>query len=164
MQPQPYQIKPINRTCSGTGRDLEPGERVRSVLIERDGEFVRLDFGADAWQGPPENALAYWSSRVPEPEPKKAAGLDPDQMLSYFEQLVEDAIPAQDQLRYVLALFLLQKRRLRLDGSRSDGDIEYLQLSGTHGEGPYEIPDQQLSEVEIERLQAELDIGLRTEN
>jgi hypothetical protein len=86
--------------------------------------------------------------------------LDPTALLSYFEQLVEDGNPAHDRLRYVLALFLLQKRRLRLDGSRIDGDVEYLQLSGSRGEGPYEIPDQQLAETEIRELQAELNHSL----
>jgi hypothetical protein len=93
---------------------------------------------------------------VPAPENKPASALDPDAMLGYFEHLIEDANPGHDKLRYVLALYLLQKRRLRLDGSRVEGDVEYLQLSGSRGEGPYEIPDQQLAETEIRQVQLEL--------
>jgi ParB-like chromosome segregation protein Spo0J len=84
-------------------------------------------------------------------------------MLRYFEQLVEDANLTQEKLAYVLALYLLQRRRLRLDGSRAEGDRQLLQLSGTRGEGPWEIRDQQLSADEVARLQTELNQHLERE-
>src|SRR5688500_7069795 len=99
--------------------------------------------------------VGLWRSRAPEAVPRPAA-LDPEAMLAYFEQLAEDANPGHDKLRYVLALYLLQKRRLRLDGARVDDDGEFLQLSGSKGEGPYEIRDQQLADDEIKTLQSEL--------
>ena len=155
-----YQFKPIGKTCAATGQPLAPGERVYSVVVERNHELVRLDFSPQGWSGPPDGTIGQWRCVVPTPETKPASVLDPDALLSYFEHLVEDANPAHDKLRYVLALFLLQKRRLRLDGSRVDGETEYLQLSGSRGEGPYEIPDQQLAESEIRQLQAELNHSL----
>lgn len=151
-----YQIRPIGKTCAATGQPLVPGERVYSVVVEQNGTLVRMDYSPAGWSGAPDGALGQWRCTVPHPEATSGPALDPDELFAYFEQLVEDANPAQDQLRYVLALFLLQKRRLRLDGSRVDDDGEFLQLSGCRGEGPYEIPDQQLAESEIRRLQAEL--------
>jgi hypothetical protein len=155
-----YQFKPIGKTCAATGQPLVPGDRIYSVVVERNAELVRLDYSPQGWSGPPDGMIGLWRCVVPVPETKSASALDPDAMLSYFEHLVEDANPAHDKLRYVLALYLLQKRRLRLDGSRIDGDVEYLQLSGSRGEGPYEIPDQQLAETEIRQLQAELNHSL----
>jgi hypothetical protein len=155
-----YHFKPIGKICAATGQPLMPGERIYSVVVERNDELERLDFSPQGWSGPPEGTLGQWRCIVPAPETRPASVLDPTALLSYFEQLVEDGNPAHDRLRYVLALFLLQKRRLRLDGSRIDGDVEYLQLSGSRGEGPYEIPDQQLAETEIRELQAELNHSL----
>ncbi len=60
------------------------------------------------------------------------------------------------RLRYVLALLLLQKRRLELDGSRLDGEIEYLVLIGTKGEGPFEVRDEQLDAEEIASVEEQL--------
>jgi hypothetical protein len=158
-----YHIRPLGKTCAGSGQPLEPGTRVFSVLVERSGELVRLDYAAAEWKGAPAGSVGQWQCAVPELDPNKGAVLDPEALLSYFEQVLENANPAQEQLAYVLALFLLQKRRLRLEGSRADGDIQYLQLTGSRGEGPFEVRDQQLPDDEIKRLQGEIGRSLQTE-
>jgi hypothetical protein len=151
-----YHFRPLGKSCAATGGPLEPGTIVESVLIERQGTFERLDFSPAGRHGMPSDAFARWRCRVPAPQRQSEAPLDPDALMKYFEQLVEDANPAHDRLRYVLALILLQRRRLRLDGSRDDGEQNCLQLSGARGEGPYEITDQQLTEAEIRDLQTEI--------
>ncbi len=158
-----YHVRPLGKNCAGTGEPLEPGSKVYSVLVSQDEELVRLDFSEAGWQGPPEGTIGQWTCRVPEMEQHKPKGLDPDAMLAYFEQILEDPNPVQEKMAYVLSLFLLQRRRLKLDGCRIDGEIEYLQLSGSRGEGPYEVRDQQLTEEEIKRLQAELHLCLESE-
>ena len=84
--------------------------------------------------------------------------------MRYFEQLSEDPNPAHDQMHYVLALLLLQKRRFRLDGQRTDEDgNEFLQVIGSKSEGPYEVADQDLDEQQIANLQATLNAQLEAE-
>ena len=158
-----YQFKSIGKTCAGTGQPLKPGSRCHSVLVERDGQMYRLDYSEEGWKGPPEDAIGEWEASVPDENPKPK-NIDTEALMRYFEQLCEDANPAHDQIRYVLALLLLQKRRLRLDGSRTDDDgDEFLQFIGSKSEGPYEIPDQQLSEDEISALQSSLNEQLEEE-
>lgn len=158
-----YQLKPIGKTCARTGQDLQPGASCHSVVVERDGQFVRLDFSEAGWQGTPEGTVGEWTSVVPAAT-AKAPAIDPESLLRYFEQLCEDANPGHNQMRYVLALLLLQKRRLRLEGSRQDEDgSEYLQLIGSKSEGPFEVLDQQLDETEIVQLQASLNRQLESE-
>jgi hypothetical protein len=151
-----YNFRPLGKNCAATGGPLQPGTIVQSVLIERQGNFERLDFSPTGWKGLPSGALARWRCRVPESQRPRETPLDAEALLSYLEQLIEDANPAHAKLRYVLALLLLQRRRLKLDGSRREDEDEYLQVSGSRGEGPYEILDQQLSEMEIKQLQAEI--------
>lgn len=151
-----YVIRSLGKTCAATGRAFAPGERVVSVVLERNGTHERLDFAERDWKEPPPMTVGFWRCRVPDADVRSGAALDPEAMLAYFEQLAEDANPGHDQLRYVLALYLLQKRRLRLDGARVSDDGEYLQLSGSKGEGPYEIRDQQLADDQIKSLQSEL--------
>jgi hypothetical protein len=158
-----YHLKPVGRTCTATGDALVPGATCYSALVEQGGELVRLDYCTAAWTGPPEGAVAHWKMQVPESDGTKPKPLNPDALLHYFEQLTEDANPAQEKFAYVIALLLMQKRRLRIDGSRRDGETEYLQFLGSQGEGPFEVRDQRLSEEEIAGLQNELNTHLSGE-
>ncbi len=151
-----YHLKPIGKTCAATGRPFKPGERCHSVLVERDGQFVRLDFSEEGWKGPPPDALAYWTCRYPESREEKPRRLDTESLMQLFEQLMEDPNPAQEKLCYVLALLLLQRKRLSLEGSREVDGVEYLEFNGKMGEGPFLVRDQQLSDEEIQQIQHEL--------
>lgn len=158
-----YQFRTIGKTCAGSGREFRPGERVHCVLVERNGELVRLDYSNDGWKGSPEGTVGEWSAQIPDGAPRPPV-LDTEGLLRYFEQLCEDPNPAHDQFRYVLALLLLQKRRLRLEGSRSDEDgNDFLQVIGSKSEGPFEIRDQRLTEAEIAQLQQAITVQLTQE-
>lgn len=158
-----FHLKPIGRNCAATGEELLPGSKCFSAFVERDGQRIRLDYSEEGWTGPPEGTIGYWQSIVPEPDDTKAKPLDTDALMRYFEQLSEDANPAQEKLRYVLSLLLLQKRRLRIEGSRQEGETEFLELVGSQSEGPFEVRDQQLDDAEIELLQNDLNAHLATE-
>ena len=107
--------------------------------------------------------LGDWITIVPD-DGAKSQTLDTESLFRYFEQLCEDANPAHDKLRYVLALLLLQKRRLRLEGThRDEDDNDFLDLIGSKSEGPYEVPDLSLDEDEIAQLQASLNHQLEEE-
>ena len=151
-----YHFKPLGKTCAATGRELVPGSLCHSVLVEQNGQMVRFDYSDAGWTGEPEGTVGYWRCLVPQSSEAKARPLDADALLRCLEQLSEEANPAQEKFRYVLALLLLQKRRLKLEGSRRDGDIELLELVGSQGEGPFEVRDHRLSNEEIEQLQREL--------
>ncbi|MHC4876275.1 MAG: hypothetical protein ACYTGL_07240 [Planctomycetota bacterium] len=158
-----YHIKPAARACAATGREFQPGEQCHSVLVERDGQLLRLDYAEEAWTGPPDDSLGDWLTLIPDTGSQKKT-VDTESLFRYFEQLCEDANPAHDKLRYVLALLLLQKRRLRLDGThRGEDETDYLDLIGSKSEGPYEVPDQSLDESEIAQLQATLNQQLEEE-
>ena len=150
-----YRVRPIGGECAGTGLPLTPGAVVRSVLIEMDEDLVRRDFSDDGWAGEPERTLAVWRSVVPTPAAKKA-GLDVDEQFARFELLAEEDAPHQAPLTYVLSLWLMRRRRVRLEGTISEDGVDRLVVHGTRGEGPFHIRDQQLSAGQVEELQAAL--------
>jgi len=152
-----YRFKPISKTCAGTGKPLVAGTLCYSVLVERNGLQERLDFSAEGWNGLPEDAVGFWKCHVPFPASRQVSTTDPETLLRYFEQLVEDRNPYHERLAYVLALYLLQRRRLRLDGAHEADGVEFLELSGSRGEGPYEVRDQKISEAEMTQLRQTLD-------
>ncbi|MBM79746.1 MAG: hypothetical protein CMJ78_04020 [Planctomycetaceae bacterium] len=155
-----YTVKPIGAKCAATEIELEPGSTCHSVLVDQDGEILRLDFSEDGWSGPPENSIAHWQCQVPQVDLNKPKPLDTDALMTCFEQLEEDANPGQDKFKYVLALLLLQKKRLRLEGSHFEDEVEYLELTGIHGEGPFRVLDQDLTDQEIAELQQSLNSEL----
>ena len=158
-----YHLKPVGKVCAATQRELVSGEICHSALIELDGEITRLDFTEEGWSGPPEGSIADWHTVVPDFAAKPKT-VDTASLMTYFEQLCEDANPAHEQLRYVLALLLLQKRRLRLEGSRTDDDgNDFLEFIGSKSEGPFEVQDSDLTEEEIAGLQATLNAQLQQE-
>lgn len=150
----------MGKMCAGTGEPLVPGTRVHSVLVDRGQEQIRLDFSEAAWTGPPEGTVGHWRSVVPEPIAAGPKPIDTEALFRFFEETAEDQNPVQEKFRYVVALLLLQKRRLQLEGSRKDGEIEYLELIGSRSEGPFEVRDQHLSPEEIQQLQNDLNAHL----
>ncbi|WP_166826100.1 hypothetical protein [Thalassoroseus pseudoceratinae] len=150
-----YRVKSIGKTCAGTGKPLAPGSVCHSILIDEDGETVRRDFSEEAWEGPPEDALGYWQCKVPESQAKRRP-LDTESLFEFFEDLNEDCNHAQEKFRYVVALMLLQKRRLRLEGSSDEDGPVKLELYGSQGEGPFFMKDLQLRPEEIQALEDEL--------
>jgi hypothetical protein len=153
-----YQVKPVGKSCASTGESFSPGEHCHSILIEEQGEVVRFDYSLEGWPGePPEGFLAHWQTQIPEEQQSdQPKPLDAEALFEFFEQIIEDANPAQEKIKYVLSLLLMQKKRLKLERSDLDDDQTMLRLSGSQGEGPYLIRDQQLSDEEIQQLQQEL--------
>lgn len=157
-----YRLKPLGTTCAATGEPLLPGETVHSVATAstdvEDG-FDRVDYSENGWQSlDPETTdsfLAVWKAVVPPPVAKKA-GLDVDEQMLRFEQLAEEDAPHQGPLLYVLALWLVRKRRLKIEGSFEEDGVERLKLNGVRGEGIFEIRDQTLGMNDIAALQAAL--------
>lgn len=151
-----YSFRPIGRVCAATGVELTPGTLCRSALIERDGRFDRLDYLATAWSQAPDGAIGHWRCRVPEPATPQVRRLDPDELMTQFERLEDAGHEQVRRLRYVLALLLLQRKRLQLEDTRSDDDVDWLVLIGTKGEGPFDVRDERLAPEEIAAVQQEL--------
>ena len=98
----------LGRVCEITGAPFQPGDKVYSVLYEKDGQINRRDVCAAAWRTTPrpENTLAWWSTRVRADEGKdKKVKLAPnDALTALFVSLADK--PGQEALRYTLALLL----------------------------------------------------------
>jgi hypothetical protein len=157
-----FNIRPLGKTCAATGEPLRSGQPCWSVLVERDGKLVREDYSADAWQGPPDNAIGHWSCVVPKlPGADRPQLMDTDSLFDYFQQLNESPNKIQQQYRYVLALLLLRKRKLTLEDVVDIDDRPTMRLIGTGGEGVFEVPEEQLNESQISALQEQLFDGGR---
>ena len=105
-----FEVQRCTRHCAKTEREFRPGETFVSVLMAEGAEVVRYDYSLEAWDQPPENAVGWWKSVMPEPNAKKVNWAPNDVMLHYFETLESDASKAD--VRYVLALLMVRRRIL----------------------------------------------------
>ena len=118
-----WRIAKRSRTCAHSGAAIETGRPFYSALIETGDLFERRDFSIDAWPEVDKTAFfSHWKNKGGEPE--KRPPVDFDRLLSFFDRLEGEEGREKRLLRYVLALVLARRRRLRLDdmSKTADGD------------------------------------------
>lgn len=150
-----YQIQANSRRCAATGRALEPGERFYSVLLEEDGRLVRHDYARDAWAGPPEGAFGFWSGRVPAEGTRRLA-VDEDTLLDCFTRMEREADPRRLAFRYVLALLLMRRKRLRFEEARPADGGEVMTLRCARTGVRHEVVNPGLGADELAEVQGEV--------
>ena len=149
-----YQIQANTRRCSATGRVLLPGERIFSVLREEQGKLVRQDFAADAWKGPPEGAFSFWAGKVPNSDEDRRPRIDDDLLMDCFRRLRGQT--EQDRFRYVVALLLLRRKRLKFDSSRMEEGREVLCFRDPRTREAHEAVNPNLSDDAIAAVQEDV--------
>jgi hypothetical protein len=150
-----FEVQRCTRRCAKSDRELQPGEAFFSVLVPQGASVVRLDFAVDAWEGPPEGALGWWQSRLPEANAHKMHWAPNDVMLHYFEEL--EGRPDQADARYVLALLMVRRRILRLEATETDdGGGETLVLFCSRNDTEYRLAATMPSAERAAEIQNEL--------
>ncbi len=151
-----YQIQPITRRCHVTGRDLKVGERYYTALLEEGDHFVRQDFSTEVWQGPPPDAFSFWSGKVPPPEDAFKPRFDDDLLEECFQRLEGQEEPSRVHFRYVVALLLVRRRRLKLEQTSVDGGVEIMTLCCPRTQETYRVINPGLNEEAMSQAQNEV--------
>lgn len=151
-----YQIQPNTRRCEVTGRELKPGERFYTALLEEGDHFVRKDYGSESWQGPPSGAFSFWSGKVPQPEDAHKPRFDDDLLEECFHRLEGQTEPSKLNFRYVIALLLMRRKRLRFDQIVKDGSEERICVTCASNGEKYQLVNPRLGDEEMARVQEEV--------
>ena len=151
-----YQIQPNTRRCAQSGRELQPGDKFFSVLLEADGKFVRQDYCSEAWPGPPHGSFSFWSGRIPAGEENQRTPIDDELLLDCLQRLEGETEPARVNFRYVVALLLMRRKRLRFEEARTEGEQEILVLRCARTQNTYRVRNPQLNEEEMAAVQEEV--------
>ena len=148
-----YQIQPNTRRCAASGRELKPGERYFSVLLDEGGAFVRRDYAEEAWQGPPADAFSFWAGRVPAAGARRRPPIDDDMLLECFGRLEGRTDAAGENFRYVLALLLMRRKRFRFEEARTEAGREVLVLRCARTGARHEVANPGLGDAEMTAVQ-----------
>jgi hypothetical protein len=151
-----YQIQPSSRHCASSGRELKPGEKCFSVLLDEGGTFVRKDYGVEAWQGPPPGAFSFWQGRVSAGQAPRRPPIDDDLLLDCFTRLEGQDEPGRVNFRYVLALLLVRRRRFKLEDARQQDGREVLRLRCARTGARHEVTNPGLADEELEAVQEDV--------
>ena len=148
--------KPLGQ-CHGTGRQIEAGEEYYGALVESEEGLKRQDFCADFWDEHKPEVFCYWKSKLPHPDEKKKLFVDDDMLMAFFERLTGESEQEKINFRFVLALVLMRKRRLKYDSSKNEdgGEIWRLRIPGGDKEF-VELINPHLDEEQIEHLSSQI--------
>ena len=151
-----YDIAAPGRICTATNRELKPGEPFVAVLLDEAGKFVRKDYAADAWTGPPEKYVAFWTGRIPPGDKQRKSTINDDLLMEWFQHLAGNPEPNRRNIRYVVALLLMRRKRLKFEDAKRQGGVDVLVLRDARTGSRHEITDPRLSEDEIVAVQEEV--------
>jgi hypothetical protein len=145
------------RVCAASGRELSPGDRFWAVLVEDGGKFVRKDYAADAWPGPPAGAVAHWAGTVPAADKPRRPVVNDDALRDCFDRLAGATDPDGLNFRYVAALLLMRRKRFKFeDAFRDEAGRDVMLVRDARGGAVHQVTDPRLTDDQVAAVQAEV--------
>ncbi len=154
--------KPLGQCC-GTGKKIEYGEEYFAALVETDEGLERRDFCADYWESEKPDVFCYWKSKLASPDEKKQIFVDDEMLMAFFERLGREKEQEKINFRFVLALILMRKRRLKYDPPKVEASKEIWRLRVVGEKEFVEVINPHLDEGQIEQLSSQLSEILQTD-
>jgi hypothetical protein len=151
-----YQIQANTRRCAVTGRELRPGERYFTALLDVDGRLIRQDYSNEAWQGPPPEAFSFWTGRIPAQEESRRPRIDDDLLFDCFQRLEGQTESDKVNFRYVVALLLMRRKRFKFEEARKENDQEILLVRCVKTRNAFRVVDPRLTEGQMAAVQDEV--------
>lgn len=151
-----YKVGRCSRQCFKQERPLREGEAYFSVIIADGDDYRRRDYSAEAWEGPPADAIGHWRARMPKSDERKLV-LAPKAVLVGLLREMEN-FPEKAKPRYLLALTMMRKRILRPAPATaaSKAKPESLFVQVIEDDSIIEVPVCEIDRVESEQLREEL--------
>lgn len=156
----------INRPlgqCCGSGKKIKYGEEYFGALVETEQGLQRRDFCVDYWESEKPKVFCFWKTRLPHPDQKKQIFVDDQMLMAFFERLAEETEQEKINFRFVLALVLMRKRRLKYDSSRTQDGKEIWCLRIVGDKQTVEVVNPHLDEEQIKQLSSQIGQILQTD-
>ncbi|MFN3466791.1 MAG: hypothetical protein ACK4WF_03710 [Candidatus Brocadiales bacterium] len=100
----------------------------------------------------PGNFFSFWKTRMPKKEEPRRRIVDNAVILNLFSRLQGVTELWAKNMQYVLGLFLLRKKLLKLKEQGKDGQGDFLCLYSPEEDKTYQIYNSNLTEEEVEKI------------
>ncbi len=145
-----WSINKGSRVCFHCEKIFPEEEVYHSVLYDENNMFVRRDFCLECWdKKSDENIFSYWKTKISKKPEKVEKYAKTDVFYDLFNKLENEQDLSRVNFRYVLSLYLLRKKLLKLTTTRKSGDNEYLVLHNVKEGIDTEVLKPQLSKEEV---------------
>lgn len=156
-----WDIERNSGTCTRCEKTFQEEESFYSSLFLDNASFLRKDFCEGCWKDNPDTAFfSFWKTRIPKKGEEKRIVVNNAAIFTLFLRLGEQGEhhdePWAKNLRYVLALFLMRKKLLKLENQGRDDMGEFLELYSAGEDKLFKIHNPHLSEEEVVRLNDEI--------
>ena len=151
-----WEIKRPLGQCCGSGREIETGEDYYATLVETEQGLERRDFSLEYWEEHKPQVYCFWKTRLAPPDEKRELFVSDEMLEAFFERLANETAPEKVSFRFVLALVLMRKRRLKYEGTKMDGAREIWLLRVTGQKEVVEVVNPHLDEEQIEQLTSQI--------
>ena len=151
-----WEIEKTLGQCYGTGDKFEVGQEYFAALVETPEGLQRRDYGVDYWQKEKPGVYCYWKTKMPGADQKKKLFVDNEMLMTFFERLAEETEAERINFRFIIALVLMRKRRLKYDSSRIEDEREVWTMKVTGQDRTAEVINPHLTEDKIEQLSCQM--------
>lgn len=156
-----WNIVKTSGTCGRCEKPIREEEIIYSCLFLDNTSFSRTDFCEDCWNN---NAgtpfFSFWKTRIPKKDESKKKVVDNAAIFNLFLRLGDNEKyrdePWAKNMRYVLALFLMRKKLLKLQNQGTDDMGDFMEFYSTEDDKLFKIHNPKLSEEEVTRLNDEI--------
>jgi hypothetical protein len=108
------------------------------------------------WESEKPGVFCFWRSRLADPDEKKELFVSDEMLMAFFERLANETDPEKVNFRFVLALVLMRKRRLKYDATKMDGAREIWSLRVVGEKDLVEVVNPHLDDEQIELLTSQI--------
>lgn len=147
--------------CRKCEKTLPEEEVIYSCLFLDNTAFLRVDFCGDCWNNSSDiSFFSFWKTRMPKKGEPRRRVVDNAAIMDLFLRLGGNERfrnePWAKNMRYVLALFLMRKKLLKLQVQGSDDMGEFMELYSREEDKLFKIHNPRLDEEEVTRLNDEI--------
>lgn len=153
-----YQLQGPTRICAQSGKVLKTGDKFVSALFEESGKLVRRDYALETWapQTLTPAPIAFWSGKIAEEGKQTKLVVNDEVLVDCLDHLTNNLDPSKANFRYIVALLLMRKKRLRFEDLLKKDGQEILVLRDHKTKKMYEVLDPRLDESQAESAQDEV--------
>lgn len=150
-----WKVSKSQQGCSYCGHEFEPNRHFFSALSEEGEELVREDFCPVCWEKfRLEPHFCYW--RTQRQAGSRRHTVDTDLMVEFFEKLAGAEDDRKRAFRFVLALYLMRRKELKLETINRSGDEEVMVFRRKGTGDQVDVANPDLDEIQIQEVSEQL--------